>query len=469
MELFLNPDDSRSLRMQLYEQLRAAIADGLLPPGARLPPTRIVADELAVARSTVTDAYERLTAEGYVEGRRGAGSIVLGATAPSPPAARPPTALTPTPVATAIRRYATEPSTHARYDLTAGRVDSSLFPLTEWRRCTNRALARLADSVGHYGEPAGSAQIRAALAVWVAQSRGIAATPEQIVVTHGAAHAIDAIARVLLRPGDVAAVEEPGYPPVAELLHTLGIDVVGVPVDEQGLVVDALPAKARLVHVTPSHQYPLGTTLSRQRRIALLHWAARHDAAIIEDDYDSEFRYSARPLEPLHRLDRDGRVAYVGSFSKILSPALRLGFIVPPIGLVPAITAVRQCIDFGPSPILTETLVQFIEDGHLARHCRRVRKIYAKRHHAVMSALARMGADIHPLPTHAGLHVALLAPDMPDDEVIQLRARRRRMLWSSLRRTYQFSQPQPGAVVGFGAIATPDIPHAIAALGECLR
>lgn len=469
MELFLNPDDPRSLTTQLYDQLREAIADGRLPHGARLQPTRIVADQLTVARSTVTDAYERLTAEGYVEGRRGAGSIVVGDTAPNPPTARPPTALTPTAAAASIRRYATEPSARARYDLTAGRVDSRLFPLTEWRRCTNRALARLTDSIGHYGEPAGSPHIRRALAVWAAQSRGISATAEQIIVTHGAAHAVDVIARVLLRPGDLAAVEEPGYPPVAELLHALGIDVVGVPVDEHGLVVDALPATARLVHVTPSHQYPLGAILSRERRLALLHWAARHNAAIIEDDYDSEFRYNARPLEPLHRLDRDGRVAYVGSFSKTLSPALRLGFLVPPIGLVPAITAARQCIDFGPSPVLTETLALFIEHGHLARHCRRARKVYAERHHAVMSALARIGAHVTPIPSHAGLHVAVRVPTMPDDEVVRLRMRRRQVLWSSLRRTYQFSQPQPGVVVGIGAIATPDIPRAVAALGECVR
>lgn len=468
MELFLNSDDPRSLTTQLYDQLREAISDGRLPYGARLQPTRVVADELTVARSTVTDAYERLSAEGFVEGRRGAGSIVLGDTAPNPAMARPPTALAPTQAAASIRRYATEPSARARYDLTAGRLDSRLFPITRWRQCTNRALSRLADSVGLYGEPAGSAQIRAALAVWIAQSRGITATPEQIVVTHGAAHAVDAIARVLLRPGDIAAVEEPGYPPVAELLRALGIDVVGVPIDEHGLIVDALPAQARLVHVTPSHQYPLGTTLSRDRRLALLRWAARHEAAIVEDDYDSEFRYSARPLEPLHRLDRDGRVAYVGSFSKTLSPALRLGFVVPPLGLVPAITAVRQCVDFGPSPILTETLALFIEEGHLARHCRRARKIYTERHRAVMSALTRIGPRITPIPTHAGLHIAVRVPDMPDDEVVQLRARRRQILWSSLRRTYQFSQPQPGVVVGSGAIATPDIPRAIAALGECL-
>ena len=469
MELFLDPDDRRSLTWQLYDQLRDGITDGRLPPGARLQPTRTVAEELGVARSTVTGAYARLTAEGYVEGRRGGGSIVVGGLPSRRVPDRGHTALTPTPEAAAVRRYGSDPTMGARYDISAGRVDSRLFPRADWRRCTVRAVADLADRYGHYGDPAGSPELRRAIQHWVAQSRGVATTPGHIVVTQGATHAVDLLARVLLRPGDVAAVEEPGYPPVAALLRTLGVEVVGVPVDEHGLVVDALPAHARLVHVTPSHQYPLGVVLSRERRLALLRWAGRHGAAIIEDDYDSQFRYTARPLEPLHRLDSDGRVIYVGTFSKILSPVLRIGFAVLPTGLVPAVTAVRQTIDAGPSPLATAALTTFIEDGHLGRHVRRARKVYAERHRAVWSALTALtGPRVTPLPTQAGLHLALLAADAPDDDELVARAARRRLMLSTLRLTYRFSEPRPGIVVGFGAIATPDVPRAIAILNDCL-
>jgi len=289
------------------------------------------------------------------------------------------------------------------------------------------------------------------------------------VVTHGAAHAVDLLARVLLRPGEVAAVEEPGYPPVANLLRTLGIHAVGVPVDEHGLVVDALPGNARLVHVTPSHQYPLGVVLSRERRLALLRWAGRHGAAIVEDDYDSEFRHTARPLEPLHRLDRDGRVIYVGTFSKILSPALRTGFAVVPTGLVPAVTAVRESVDVGPSPFITAALTTFIDEGHLGRHLRRARRLYAERHRVVWSALTRhAGPRFTPLPAQAGLHLALLTPDAPGDDELAARAARRQLRLSRLRLSYQFSESRAGIVVGFGAIATPDVPTAISLLRDCL-
>ena len=469
MQLFLDPSDRRSHTLQLYEQLRDAISDGRLPPSARLQPTRSVAAELSVARSTVTDAYACLTAEGYVEGRRGGGSFVLDGAWLHPEASTRRAVLSPTPVAPAVHPYGQDLTTPARYDLTAGRVDARLFPLTAWRRCTNRALVALGDRYGRYEDPADSADLREALARWATRSRGVAATADQVIVTHGAAHAVDLLSRVLLRPGDVAAVEEPGYPPIAELLRTHGVTVVGVPVDEHGLVVDALPAKARLVHVTPSHQYPLGVVLGRERRLALLRWAAGHGAAIVEDDYDSEFRYTSRPLEPLHRLDRDGRVAYVASFSKTLSPALRIGYTVAPTGLVPAMTAVRQCVDVGPSSIASAALAIFIEEGHLARHVRRARRIYTERHKAAWSALTQLTQPSTALPTQAGLHLALLAPDAPPDDEIIARAARRRLLVSTLRRTYQFGEPQPGIVVGFGALATPDVPRAIATLGQCLR
>jgi GntR family transcriptional regulator/MocR family aminotransferase len=469
MELFLDRTDPRSLTDQLYEQVREAISDGRLPAGSRLHPSRAVAEELQVARSTVTDAYARLTAEGYVEGRRGGGSVVTDDSHSHPSAEPAHSALSPTPHAASIRRYGSRLTAKAKYDLTAGRLDPRRFPLADWRRSMNRALTGLTDDLGHYGDPQGSVELRNAVAHWVARSRGVTALAEQVVITHGSMHAVDLMARVLLRPGDLAVVEEPGYPPAAGVLRSLDVDVVGVPVDEHGLVVDALPDRARLVYVTPSHQYPLGAVLSRERRIALLRWAARTGAAIVEDDYDAEFRYTTRPLEPLHRLDRDGRVIYVGTFSKTLSPALRIGFAVVPVELMPAVVAIRQAVDIGPSLLTTTALAGFIERGYLGRHLRRMRRVYAQRHRAVWSSLSALsGPQLTPLPTPAGLHVSLLAPAAPDDDLLVARAARRDLLISTLRLTYQFEKPQPGIVVGFGAIATEDVPTAITLLADCL-
>lgn len=332
-----------------------------------------------------------------------------------------------------------------------------------------RALSTTGERNDRYGQPLGSPELRLALAHWVAQSRGIITTPQQVVATQGTGQAVDLLARVLLRPGDVAAVEEPGYPPVTNVLRSQGIEVVGIPVDEHGIVVAALPARTRLVYVTPSHQYPLGVVLSRTRRLELLRWAGETGAAIVEDDYDSEFRYYPRPLEPLHRLDRDGRVVYVASLSKTLSPALRIGFAIVPIGLVPAMTAIRQAVDFCPPTVIDAAMTTFIEEGHLARHVRRARRAYVERHRVVWREVSRLaGPAVKPLPTHAGLHLTVMAPQAPPYDELLIRAADRKLQIAPLHHTYQFGEPRPGVVVGFGALATSDAPTAISLLGECL-
>jgi GntR family transcriptional regulator/MocR family aminotransferase len=251
MDVYLVPDERRSLVSQIYDQVRDAITDGRLEPGFRLTPTRTLAEELGVARSTVADAYGRLVAEGYAEGRRGGGTTVAAVTADST-AIPDEAAVRATARAEAVDRYGTDLTARASYDLTAGRIDPALFPHQDWRRCV-RAAMNDPRSVGTYGEPAGTTALREALARWITQSRGIAAWPNQIIATQGATQAIDLLARALLVPGDIATVEEPGYPPVATILRSQGIEVVGVPVDRDGLIVDALPEHARLVHVTPSH------------------------------------------------------------------------------------------------------------------------------------------------------------------------------------------------------------------------
>lgn len=469
MDVFVTPGDDRSLVTQIHDQLRDAIADGRLPIGSRLAPSRALAAELQVSRSTVTDAYERLTAEGYVEGRRGGGTVVVGGTLPRSARPEPPhSEVAPTLDAATIGRYG--PSPVARYDLTAGRVDWRLFPSDDWRRCVLHALRARAQDVGHYGDPVGSLRLRRAIAQWVAQTRGIATTPDQVVATQGTSQTIDLLGRVLLRPGDVAAVEEPGYPPVTSVLRSQGIEVVGVPVDEDGLVVDALPSEARLVHVTPSHHYPLGSVLSLERRLALVHWAHQHQAVVVEDDYDSDLRYVRRPVEPLYHLDSAGRVVYGGTFSKVLSPSLRMAFAVVPPSLVAAMIAMRQALDGGPPAMLDGALAQFIDEGYLARHLRRSRRTYAARHQTAMRELQRLAPpQARVIPTQTGLHITLLIPDAPGDDILVERAAEQDLIFSSLRRTYQFSEGHPGIIVGFGAIATADVPTAIERLMACVR
>ena len=331
-------------------------------------------------------------------------------------------------------------------------------------------LHALDRTVAPYGDPAGTPELRAALASWVTRSRGVTASADEIVVTSGAGHAIDIVARVLLDAEAMIAVEEPGYPPVVELLRSQGLRVVGVPVDNQGIVVDAIPSQARLVYVTPSHQYPLGVVMTRHRRLELLDWASRAGAAIIEDDYDSEFRHTARPLEPLQRLDREGRVIYVGTFSKTLSPALRVGFLVAPRSLITSICAIRQVIDWCP-PLATQmALTDLIAGGHLDRHLRRSRAVYRERRRLLWNTLGQiLPAGCQLLPAEAGLHVAIVRPKLPADTQVWSLLESRGLRIGSLRRTYHFTDPVPGFLVGFGGLPTTSVLTACQVFAQALE
>jgi GntR family transcriptional regulator/MocR family aminotransferase len=465
VELFLDPDDPRSRTVQLYEQVRTAIVEGRLRPGDRLSPSRTVAADLHISRATVTEAYGRLTAEGYIEGHAGRGSLVSAA----PLHVRPRStvaALQPTLRAAGIAPYDLDPAAEVVFDCRPGHLDPALFPVAAWRRCYTRTLNR---APGQYDDPRGTPELRAALANWVARSRGVAATPEDIFVTSGAGHAIDLVARVLVDPGATVAVEEPGYPPVVSLLRSQGLRVTGVPVDDHGIVVDAIPAQARLVYVTPSHQFPLGMVMARRRRLELLHWATRSGAAIVEDDYDSEFRRAARPLEPLQRLDRDGRVIYVGTFSKSLSPALRVGFLIAPRTLLPALRAARQAVDWCPPPATQQALTHFIADGYLDQHLRRTRRSYLERHRLMRQALDQnLPAGYRRLPAEAGLHLTVTGPRDAGDPDLRPILRQHGLRVSSLRWSYAFSPPAAGFLLGFAGLPDSLTVPAVRALTTAL-
>ncbi|MEV4567140.1 PLP-dependent aminotransferase family protein [Nonomuraea sp. NPDC049419] len=441
MDVHISLDGRRDLAAQVYRQLLDAILDGRLRSGERLPPTRELARRLQISRNTVALAYDRLVADGFLVGRAGAGTFVSaepvrGRAAPKG-VVRPRTVWQDLPLPPA-------PSPAARYDFRVGLPDARLFPMETWRRLVARELRV---SAAGYADPAGHEPLRAAISRHIGLSRSVHAGPEDVLVTNGAQQALDLIGRVLIEPGTVVAVEEPGYPPARLLFRTLGARVTGIPVDGEGIDVTALPHQARIVYVTPSHQFPLGTPMSLARRAALLAWAERRRAVIIEDDYDSEFRFGDRPLEPLQSLDRAGRVIYVGSFSKTLLPMLRLGFLVAPASLAPALRAARQLTDWHGALPTQAALARFIDEGLLSRHIRKATRAYAARHAMIAEAL---DADdrLLPVPSTAGLHLcARLAPGVTVEDGDGLAV-------ESLEAYCGERPAQRGLVLGYGAIRT---------------
>ncbi|WP_435582103.1 PLP-dependent aminotransferase family protein [Amycolatopsis thermoflava] len=445
---------------QIYRQVRDAIADGRLRPGERLPPSRELARTLAVSRNTVAAAYDRLTAEGLLTGRVGAGTFVAG-TAPGRPrraprgvlAARPFWDTLPDPVEAAP----------VRYDFRVGAPDASLFPLQTWRRLVSQSL-RSHEIPSGYADPSGHSGLRAAIARHLGIARSVRAAAEDVLVTQGAQQALDLVGRVLVEPGACVAVEEPGYPPARRLLASLGARVTGVPVDGEGIVVDRIPGAARLVYVTPSHQFPLGTPMSPARRAALLEWAGRRDAVIVEDDYDSEFRFAGRPLDPLQSLDRAGRVIYVGSFSKTLLPMLRLGFLIAPAALRPALLKAKQLTDWHGDLTTQAALARFLDEGLLTRHVRKATREYAARHELVVRTLEREFGDwLQLVPSAAGLHVC--ARSVVDTSALHAPG----VAFDRLHTYYADSPPEQGLALGYGAVSPDGIVAGLRLLRDAFR
>jgi GntR family transcriptional regulator/MocR family aminotransferase len=453
---------------RIYRQLLDAILDGRLRAGERLPPTREFARRLSVSRNTVTAAYDRLTADGFLVSRVGAGTFVC-----NEPVNRyrsrtaPRGGIRPRPLWRSIELGDADRTT-PRYDFRVGVPDPRLFPLQTWRRLVARELRPETTELAASPDPAGDAGLRAAIARYVGASRSVRAAPDDVLITQGAQQALDLIGRVLIEPGACVAVEEPGYQHARLLFCSLGARVVGVPVDAEGIDVAAIPAAARLVYTTPSHQFPLGTPMSLARRAALLEWAERHRAAIIEDDYDTEFRFSDRPLEPLQSLDRGGHVLYVGSFSKTMLPMLRVGFLVAPASLQPALSTAKQLADrHGESPTQA-ALARFIDDGHLARHVRVATRRYAARHDQIAGTLASDFARwLDVVPSSAGLHLCarVAAGVTLDVEAVVARARLAGIKVESLASFCAESPAQPGLVIGYGAIEAQRIGPGLRRLG----
>ena len=390
------------LYRQVYERVREAIASGALQPGDRIPSVRALMQELGLSRGTIDTAYALLAAEGYVQARGQAGTIVAPDLQPRRPVA---TAAAPSPPATPSFR----PDSILPFQMGLPALDA--FPRKIWARLGARQARALQPAGMAHPAVAGLSALRAEIATYLHMARGIQCTPEQVFVTSGYRHTLGLVAQALLQAGDRVWVEDPGYPPTRELLGQLRMEAVPVPVDPDGLVVARglqLAPRARAAVVTPAHQSPLCVALSLPRRQALLDWAARQGAWIVEDDYDGEYRYVSRPLPALKSLDRDGRVLYAGTFSKLLFPGLRLAYLVVPPPQVERFERIAH-IFAGGSPELTQSIVAaFMAEGHFARHIQRMRRLYAERRALTQAGLERMlGPQLRIAPQPGGMHLVL--------------------------------------------------------------
>lgn len=470
VDVHIRLDGTRPLGDQIFRQLSDAILDGRLRPGDRLPPTRTLALQLAVSRNTVGVAYERLVSEGLVDGRVGAGSFVAAVPLQPRDVRRAPAgSVTPRAEWRGAQPFQAGAPPGIAVDFGVGTPDHRLFPLTAWRRLVAAELRTSIAEAAGYADPAGLPALRAAIARHVSVSRAVKTGEADVITTNGAQQAFDLLARILVSPGTRVAIEDPGYGRAAAAFAAHGARVVGVPVDDEGLVVDALPAKTRIVYVTPSHQFPTGVAMSLRRRGALLRWADREGAVIVEDDYDTEFRFGGRPLDPLQSLDRAGRVVYVGSFSKVLLPGLRLGFMVAPASLQQALHAARQAADWHGERTNQAALARFIDGGGFAQHLRKVTRAYGDRYVRVVAAVERdLTRWFEVVPAAAGMHVAARARSDRRIEVRQVveGAARRGVRVHALSSFARDRAGADGLVLGYGAVDPLLIDEGISAIAR---
>ncbi len=467
------PRGEGALTQALHQQLRAAILDGRLAAGAALPATRRVAMALGIARNTVVTAYDLLIAEGYVLPRTGARAVVAdsvtrrsGRAAATRPLEDP--RLNPMWRTPFLRPGPARQLPERCFRL--GVPEHRFFPHDTWRRLSARTLRDWSRRRFGYPPSEGLPALREAIADHVAFARAVACGADDIVVTSGAQQGFDLLARLLVTPGQTrVAFEDPSYPPARAAFAVAGALLAPMPVDDEGLCVDALPTDTRVIVVTPSHQSPTGAALSLRRRMALLDFAQRVDAVIIEDDYDGEFRFGGRPLDALQTLDRDGRVFYVGTFSKSLFPALRKGFVVAPDWARDALVAVKHCADSHSDTITQSVLAAFIRDGHLARHVRRMQPIYAQRRDALLHGIAHELDDwLAPIPCEAGLHLAARLRRPQQAAAFFARAREH-LPGAQSTAEYAMGDTEPALAIGYGVIDAEAIGPALRRLRESLQ
>lgn len=473
---------SKPLHRQIYEGFRSAILRGELRCAQQVPSSRLLAQELGISRIPVISAYEELLSEGYFESRVGAGTFVSRSLPESLTTCEPSSARAP---ATAIkaRPVSRRGSAVTPLDLSAwvlgkgafavGQPAYDQFPVHIWSKLVSRHGRGLRTSSLHYGLTAGRLDLRASIAGYLRSARGVHCEPEQVFIVNGSQHAMQIAALALLDPGDRVWMEEPGYWLAQRTLKLAGARIVPVPVDDEGLNVAAgkrLARTARLAFVTPSHQFPLGTTMSLARRLQLLEWARTQGSWIIEDDYDSEYRYESRPIPSLQGLDTDARVIYVGTFSKVLFPSLRTGYMVVPTDLWARFIAVRQTIDVGQNDLTQAILTEFIDEGHFSRHIRRMRALYGERRSILETSLRKhFDGELEILGEPCGLHLtARLLKKARDLDIAKRAAERDLWIWP-LSVAYLGTATMQGLMLGFGNVASQDIPRQVRALREIVK
>ncbi|HYA35308.1 MAG TPA: PLP-dependent aminotransferase family protein [Candidatus Binataceae bacterium] len=476
----LDRSADRALADQLYFGIARAILDGRLRPGSRLPSTRHLAAEFRIARITASVAFDRLAAEGYVESRVGSGTRVSSSL----------------PDDFRLAKHI-EPASRLRLSSTAGfsrrgkllaRTTTSvaptggppmalrhsmpafdLFPAGLWRRMVADKISASSTRLMGYGDPAGYRPLREAIADYLGEVRAVRATTEQVIVVSGSQQALDLAARMLFDPGARVIVEDPGYRGACAAMVASGAQLYPIGIDEHGIRIDDAPA-ARGAYVTPSHQFPLGATMSVARRMALLKWANRWRAWIFEDDYDSEYRYVGRPLPALQGLDTAGRVIYIGTFSKVMFPALRLGFMVAPEHLAAGFAAAIALTDRHAPTIEQAALADFIREGHFARHVRRMRIAYGERRRALIDAAQRhLKGLVDVDPGESGMHCVGWLPDGTNDIEVSRRAADAGIGVTPLSSYYMTKPARSALILGFAATPPLQIEDSVRRLATIAR
>lgn len=458
------------LFLQIYKTLRTAILGGRMPPGSRLPSSRTLARDLRVSRTTTEAALAQLLAEGFVERRIGAGTFVAKVnTAHGPPtaarrkrnvgtrrlAAR----------AASLARHPCFPDPAAPKPFAAGSPAVDAFPIDTWRKLVARSLRYSERHTLGTCDPIGFLPLREAVASYLAVSRGVVCTPERVVILTSSQQALDLSIRLLVDPGDETWIEEPGYPGARAALLANGAALVPVPVDAHGVLVEEgvrQAPRARLAYVTPSHQYPLGVTLSLARRLALLDWARQQRSWILEDDYDSEFRYDERPLAAIQGIDQDDCVIYVGTFSKVLFPALRLAYVVVPEDLVEPFVTARGLSDGHPPSSTQIALAEFFAQGHFGAHVRRMRDLYRERRDTLSTAAARcFDGRLQLGATDSGLHAVAYLREGDNDRALSARLARAGIDAPALSRYSHGAGSVRGLFLGYAALKPREIQEGI--------
>ncbi len=479
----LKPEIAVPLYRQIYDHLRIAIVEGQLRQGAKLPSTRALADELGVSRNTILNAYDQLAAEGYLERLEGKGTFVTQSLPEAfftpgrsvSPVERAGRAHQLSERATALLSAPSMPIPH--YPPARGQISFPVgipaldaFPFELWARLVSRHARGLHPSALDYPDLAGYRPLREAIADHVIVARQVHCSPEQVIIVTGSQGALHLAARVLLNPGDSVWVEDPGYPNARNGLLAAGARLVAVPVDQEGIVVEAGVARApeaRMAYLTPSHQFPLGMTLSLKRRLAILDWAKRANAYILEDDYDGEYRFDGRPLAALQGLDDHDSVIYIGTFSKVLFPALRIGYLIVPQALVDTFLATRRAIDARLPRLEQAVLAEFIAEEHFTRHIRRMRTLYAERRAALLEAARDLPLELY--APHTGLHLIGWLPPGVDDRAAAACAADQQVDVLPVSMLALEPMPRGALALGYGAVKQHEIQEGVRRLSAALR